>query len=308
MTTWTQLNRDDQIYLYGDNTLSRNAYHKLHTQRYNIAGIIDKKILIKQKLNSYLYLGLSDVRSLGNKEKAACIICLNNGLEHDNVATELHTLGFEKILYLPMMIKDTILSQHIYRESYRSFINGNYADVCIPQYVADYYYEFLVITKNSSRISFWCPKQMLRTGTKEQYKTAIKTRNVDSSLLKYTDCTIDEFTPYLSLFEALGKNSEQDASEYLQLQRNSDEDRQKLYQDRIKLFSIYEERFKYDMTFFMDSPAKVEWNKNGWLNIVDGLHRVYYLNYKGYSFYPVETSEDSFNSCSKTWKNMRSKN
>ena len=62
------------------------------------------------------------------------------------------------------------------------------------------------------------------------------------------------------------------------------------------------------MTFFMDSPAKVEWNENGWLNIVDGLHRIYYLNYKCYSFYPVETSEDGFISCRKIWQNMRSKN
>lgn len=163
----------------------------------------------------------------------------------------------------------------------------------------------MVIDADDKETSFWCPRAMLRVGNKKQFSESIATKHLKhaNSLLKYVDCKIEEYGPYISLFKAIGSKCKDEANNYLQIQRNNEYERRKLYEDRCRLFEIFEERFRYDMSFFVDSPAKAAWDKRGWLSIRDGLHRIYYLNYKGYDFYPVVTSNDDFIICSRYYKN-----
>lgn len=287
-----QLDRTDKIYLYGHNQISQDASENLTARDFLVEDVIDKKIFNHNN---------DDARLWDCQSNVVCIVCLNNGLEHEKVANDLYHLGFDKILYLPMELKTSIEFQRIQRRAYRNFINRDYDSIIIPilsltikNKIQDT--SFIVINRTEKDVSFWCPKSVLRTGTKQQYQAAAKIRKLNSEreMLYYVDRNIQEFTPYVNLFYSLGEHKEAYASEYLFLQRNTEAERQTLYEDRKKLFRIFEERFQYDMTFFMESPAKVKWDKRGWFTIIDGLHRIYYLNYKGYAFYPVEATEEDF--------------
>ena len=221
---------------------------------YCVKGVIDRKFKDAsrriEKINTVPMISLESIKQV-EAEDVAVIICLNNGIEHEKVAAQLFTFGFMYILYLPMSMILPINDQRILRQGYRDFVDDFYEKIQIHKYY-DKKNRFKLINVIEHNISFWCPKCVLRTGSISEYRHAAEYRNLNNKyfLLKYSNCRIDEFKPHVDLFLSLGGRDESCAREYLLMQRNTDYERIKLYDDRKVLFGIYEDRFRYDMTFF----------------------------------------------------------
>lgn len=298
-----KVERINNIYLYGYNNISLETYRELLINGFNVKAIIDKNKKLHQRCNDVRVIGLETLDV--NADNDICIVCLNNGLIHDDIAKELNMYGFEWILFLPMKMYYSISSQSKYRIAYKMFFEGDFDKVVIPQYVpSDAETSFVIIDEDKTSVTFWCPRKLLRTGTRQQYEKCISDRKLKNAdgLLKYCDVEIDDFKPYIYLFKTLGDKGNFDCLEYLQLQRDTYFEQMKLLEDRKVLFEIFEQHYKYDMAFFTESPIKTIWNNKGWLNIIDGLHRVFYLNYKGYDLFPVVLSKDDYKSCKMYYK------
>ena len=60
------------------------------------------------------------------------------------------------------------------------------------------------------------------------------------------------------------------------------------------MYNIYEQKLRLDMHFFYDSPAIVKWIDDSFGSIIDGLHRITYLNFKGFTQFPVKVKKHDY--------------
>lgn len=225
------------------------------------------------------------------------IICLQNGMLHDEVAQALYDEGMQKIIYLPMQMNRSLYVLNMYRRVYQLVKAFQYESIDrIPLYRVKRNSPFIMIDEWGDKISFWCSVRYLCSADYSMIMRDMPKRSdtAKSKLLEYADVSVQMNRPYIELFKWLnGKDADIDL--YLTFMgRISDKEKELLLEDRKKLYKIYEEAFRYNMSFFTTSPSCGIWNSRGYFNIEDGKHRIHYLYSKGYRRMPVVVSIGDF--------------
>lgn len=281
----------EQIVLYGLNSISKRVAKKLYYSNYEIKGIIDRKFnqgcVQIIDVEGYLVKPLS-LTKLRDLSSPIVIICLNNGMLHREVARMLNSeYGIEKIIFLPMDNFTPYQDASLIRRAYSRILSGDFGDVGeLPKYRE---YESEVIEVNNYEISFWCPIDAVYTFSVEMLEK-IEQHLTDRKmfLVPYCNTRIKDYKPYIHLFEYLSGRGDANIQDYLILHRNNENDRQRLLNDRQRLFEVYEHMVKYDICFFTDSPTRVIYDvREKCFHVEDGLHRAIYLITKGYDKVPV---------------------
>lgn len=287
-----KLKRDDIVYLYGINNISLNAYSSLKKKRYDIRGIIDNK----KNFNDTRFINkdIFKKKNIGNKE-IVIIICLNDGMKHEVVAEEFFENGINKILFLPMNSGRSLEIDSIYRKSYTDFLDMSYDNVIIPLFVQIKNQNLTIIRETENSIIFLCPKELLRVGDEVYNKIdwEDKDTEIQKDIKKYIYCSIDEFDLYNNLWRYIS-NEKVDCNEYFKYKCKTLEEKKLLYENRRNLYNIYEQKLRLDMHFFYDSPAIVKWIDDSFGSIIDGLHRITYLNFKGFTQFPVKVKKHDY--------------
>lgn len=287
-----KLKRDDIVYLYGINNISLSAYSSLKKKRYDIRGIIDNK----KNFNDTRFINkdIFKKKNIGNKE-IVIIICLNDGMKHEVVAEEFFENGINKILFLPMNSGRSLEIDSIYRKSYTDFLDMSYDNVIIPLFVQIKNQNLTIIRETENSIIFLCPKELLRVGDEVYNKIdwSDKDTEIQKDIKKYIYCSIDEFDLYNNLWRYIS-NEKVDCNEYFKYKCKTLEEKKLLYENRRNLYNIYEQKLRLDMHFFYDSPAIVKWIDDSFGSIIDGLHRITYLNFKGFTQFPVKVKKHDY--------------
>lgn len=290
------LTQSSSIFLYGDNFIARRLLKNLCVTGYSIKAIIDKKYTTQQIESSGLELiSLELIDEI--PDNAIVIIALSNGLMHEKVKSDLCKKGFHNILYLPMLQNRPLMEQDIIRRAYYDVTKNMLSpSVVIPQtFDKNNNAEIIQIFKNEKETAFLCDVDLLRTATKKIVNGNVLPgrENLLERVIKYLEVPLKDNKPYVDLFDYLAENDNY-PSEYLYIQRETDEQRNILLEDRKKLYNVYEQNYEYNFSFFLYSPASAEWNKKGYFNVIDGLHRCIYLMHKGKKKVPVVVSNEDF--------------
>lgn len=288
------LEKNSDIYLYGDNYIAHRMYHTLSQMGYCIRGILDRTY--KESIyKSGIWYG-SQLPVEIDRQKVVVIICLQNALGHETVVKDLLELDIHNIVYLPMGFHRPMYEADQLRNAYRLIFEGNMeANYHIPVTLRrDDLPDALIILEDEVGISFFCPVDKLYTSsTKKNDAMSSWEKKQNDRLSPYFEIPILNFKPYFELFSYFLGSSEY-PQEYLSIQRESAQQKKVLLEDRKKLFDVYEKNFKYNFNFFTFSPARVVWNKRGYFNIVDGAHRSVYLIAKGLDLLPVRTRWEDY--------------
>ena len=205
--------------------------------------------------------------------------------------------GINNILYLPMLSHRPLQEEDLIRRAYVSFSSFTLSErTAIPITVEDKPNDgILRVFCNEYETAFLCPVFCLRTGNEEQ-TLQVRLPGRDGLLARRAipyELPLKDFSPYIELFDYLfGKGKY--PSEYLHFQRNTQEEMDALLEDRKILFKVYEQNYEYNFSFFLYSPARAQWNDNGYFNVLDGLHRCTYLMRKGKTSVPVAVNNGDF--------------
>lgn len=297
------LDCNSNIWIYGAGEKGKEYCIELQKQGYKVVGFLDEHLNETEKI-----CGLC-IYHLGNfvctdKDRAIIILSLRNGMEQERVAKELVKLGFNKLLYLPMKMEQSLFDRRMYRENYARLCCYNFANIKkVPLYSKNDT-NIIVINKSNGKISFWCPIVWLHSFL--ECENEIKKRwKIDIDISNYyRDKRIEEIYSYRRLFCFLEKG-EADISDYMKMLGRITEEQQKSFiEDRKELYAVFEQAYKYDMSFFTDSPSLCTWNNNGYFNMYDGMHRAQYLMSKGYREVPILVTEKDF----LKYKNMSNNN
>lgn len=293
-----RLTKEATIFLYGNNLNSEVLAERLASVGFQIHGKIDSKAHSFQQGTVKLYTP-NEFMLLDEKETSIVIVCLRNALEQEKVAKELYRGGVQYILYLPMQEGGNLENRHKLRMAYQMLFRGEFENIELPEYQEENNQRGLcnkniIINEYFDSIVFYCPNEYLHVATTDIMEEQTSNRKVAKLLYKYADTKLEKFTPYLELFDYLSGKSLQKPYMYLQARRETIEEQDKLLSDRKKLYDIYEKSFVYEQQFFNDSPVNCRWNRNGYFNVVDGLHRAHYLISKGCRSIPIIVSKEDY--------------
>lgn len=289
-----KLCKTDAILLYGETPFAKETYARLQDMGYNVMGYIDQRYAGCFEGEGHIKTGLDGIDLLrGGKTGLVVIICLQNGMQHEKAAELLSHKGISRIIYLPMGLGSPLRAQELHRRAYRHMLEFRYEKIKeIPVYEADGKSLFIIIAHEEDEVSFWCPVRYLRSADVSMVEKSVPENlmTAKTKLIEYADVGIGEHRPYMELFKYLqGKDSDIDI--YLTaMGRIMPDKKEELLADRKCLYKVYEQAFHYNMQFFADSPAKCIWNKKGWFNVKDGMHRIQYLYSKGYREAPITVS------------------
>lgn len=295
-----KLKKDDKIYLYGINNISLKLYSNMKKEGYDIKGIIDQKKIFSDPrfINKETFL-----KNNAGDNNIIVIICLNDAMKHEKVAEEFFDDGIDKILFLPMKKELPFEIESYYRKNYGKFLDEEYDGVKIPKYKFYKKQQFEIIAENKNSVVFLCPYEYLRVDEAVERRNVLNER-IKNKSKRYVNCYIGEFDLYLDMFKFFaGENTNCD--DYFMYQRNSEKERKELMANKKELYILFENKLKKNIQFFYDSPAMVRWNKNGFCNVIDGLHRICFLYLKGINQFPVKIKKDDFNKMIEYSKNKK---
>ncbi len=289
------LQQHSKIWIYGAGENAQSYCRELMKQGYHVEGFLDRnaKNLITV-CDRKVYLPMDAKRVI--PKDAVIIISLRNGLQQEAVAEELAGAGFCHLIYLPMHIKQSLDVRKRYRQNYTHLMEYDFAQIKqVPVYeFGKEAFQYVLIEQNAEKVSFWCPVRDLHSGI--SVADEIKQRwDIDDTLVnQYVDIKIGELRPYVELFQYF-RDDKTDVTFYLELQgRKTPEQKKSLLEDRKKLYEVFEQAYKYDMSFFTDSPSLCAWNEKGYFNMYDGLHRAHYLISKGYEEVPISVKREDY--------------
>lgn len=284
------------VWIYGAGYRGLKVAEALLSYGCSVSSFVDRNAQnIKEKGGIKVVTFDAAVKSM--KEDSVLIICLSNGMEQQKVAKRFFESSIRNILYLPMDDKISIEKSRIYRKKYFSLLMGEIADLKnIPVYELANDDERYIIKNAGKQVLFWCDIDCIYSSFYIQEQSIAASKDSKLLMQKYANIPMNKFYPYINLFRNILDDSNDCIDEYVVLQgRTSKEDINYLIEDRKKLFSIYEWSYKYDMSFFLDSPPLVQWNDNGYFNVCDGMHRIQFFLFKKNIKVPVTTSVVDYN-------------
>lgn len=295
----------DSIVIYGAGRIGELFCNNLLKQGYHVKGFID---IMEKEWKLKVPVFHMDTISISSDD--IVIISLQNGLLHESIAETLYRAGYRKIVYLPM---NAIAAGGLTSKMFHNYSQLYMDDIPIlsfPYYEKMFQYyagtntilwesHNLVVVSAPIKLVYSC---MQRIPSKRHPFAVYYRQDVlpDSSSFKY-DCNIAMNTMYYNLFRYLDnqneKVSEGALNEYLEnnTPQQYDKEQYAFFEDRRKLFELFEKKYGEGMDFFISSAPPAMFNKKGYLNLLDGHHRCCYLAYKGMKRIPILLTREDYN-------------
>ncbi len=284
------VNKEDKLYIYGAGAAGRKLANKLMLEGYKYIAFIDKYVseteLPVYTIKKYMeeVMEPSDI----------VIVTLNNGMAHDEIASQLNANGLTQILFLPMDETISISDKRKYRFAFMEFVIYYNFSVQIPFFKQRE--KNIINDKYNNNVSIMYPAARIYAGAVNEDESFFKTK-VGKHLTKYYGNKAIDFKPYMELFTCLkeGKHDVKLVEEYMFISGRYDKkEKEQLLLDRVKLFEVYKNALINDMEFFYDSPIQC-YQKNGKIYIRDGYHRFFFLYVMGFKEVPIViTKEELF--------------
>lgn len=276
-----KVNEMSNIIIYGAGVRGYRCYKYLQEMNFNVSLVIDKEP-DKVKKEYRCQVVCFDEVNWQEMQDAVVIICLQNGLLHDELAESIHKKGNNQIIFLPTVKK------YNYRDDmlgcYQKLFENNWSvDAVIPSYneMVIRHNSIQIIDDDNAMVTFWASMEYVFSSRQSDNGKADLYFNRHISCLK----------PYITLFNYMD-GGKKFPNEYLEIFRDNNEEQQKLLRDRVKLWNVYEEKINTDFEYFIATAPVVLWDiEHNHFKIVDGHHRAVYLFLQGWYNIPLRASK-----------------
>ena len=265
------INTDEPVLIYGGGPFGVDCANRMIAAGYAVAGIMD--INPNDVKHSPVPVFLPTSAGVRYTEMLVWI-CLANGEPQTKIARELSSLGFKRILFLPLYLDSKAAKQMI--AAYNAFFVGNYA-VRIPRY-----------------------DELWRVKTKDYIlveNSGFVTARIHKNHIYTTEAVFDETTdnPY-SLHKTLNNpyTSDMPYVPNVPLYELNDFYMKRFQKIRFGLYKFLEDALYGNPDYFTDCPCVCALNKNGCWDLIDGNHRAAFLLIKGFVTIPARVRRDEY--------------
>ncbi|MDR2547750.1 MAG: hypothetical protein LBC96_09665 [Lachnospiraceae bacterium] len=253
------ITKAEPIAVYGGGYIGLSLTRKLLAAGYNVcavldinpAAVIDSPIPVVTAEEFYSSYGAAFV-----------FVSLGDGVVHAAVARRLITIGFSRILFLPLYLRTTAAKQMVM--SWNIFFTGSY-NVIMPTYDSlwDVYASDFVFYDDGNFVFVLIHKDFVRIGK------WISREQISDHL----------YSSYYEMETSVKKSSLGKTIESMEGDRYNEEK-----------IDFYENSLFYDpQSFFVNCAAVAIFdNKTGYFNLVDGWHRLRYMLKSGFCGMPLK--------------------
>lgn len=299
------LEKQSNIWIYGYGRIGTTLARHLRNCNYNVEGFIDRNAHLHSlscENGEEIYTLCEFAKRCPNKD-SIIFVALRNANQHDQVAGLLYENNYDKIIYLPMRGGGDLRRRSIRRQIYREFCDSRFERIKdVPVYCENDRRDIIasadkwpvVAATSADKVTFWCPVSALRSSSVDEM---CKVSGRDLKLMyQYSEFELKYMTPYMNLFRWLEGDKSADVTLYCKYSERENQDESNvLLEDRKALYQTFEWAYRYEMSFFVDSASTCKWNAKGYFNVLDGLHRIFYLMFKGRKEVPVEVTNADWN-------------
>lgn len=232
--------------------------------------------------------------SKDNKDDWCIIICMQNALQHKTVAFEVHSKGYDNIIYIDLSDDCSIINNSKMREVYLNLLySDDFNEILVPNCNS------VLLNKNQSDIirrfnnyiEFWCPLKLVYVDNEKPVSLSEERWKV---INKYYDINITKFKPYSDLYDyIIGKIYDKKCLD-IYFEIIGKEITEETINDRKNLFETLNKKLKYDPLYFVDTPSPAKWNNKGYFNLTDGHNRSTFLYKNGYEKIPIIVTFEDF--------------
>lgn len=292
--------KDSNCWIYGYTQRNVGIAEKMILNGFVVKGYIDRRAE-ELRCNSTERILPVDTE-LGDKERDVLIILLLSVNSHLQVAKEMNERGWKFILFMAVgnSYGDDYADEM--RRMYNRLINLEFSNnFFVMEYTEKRNARDNILRTYPNRVVVFVPIDLLFTDTPEHildvnmcmgggiFKKAI------SDILRFSDKNIIRMRLYRDFFDSmlLGQST---AADYIKVYSTlSGREEHDYLREREATLNIWEEEYlRVGMSYFIDGAAEVCYNPKGYFNILDGMHRLMYLIYKGNFNLPVAMSSADY--------------
>lgn len=287
--------QNSMFIIYGAGEVGNNIAIHLLQKGYCVQGFLDlnpEGADTVQNIKAYQF----DSEVPWDVSKVIVIIALANGNIHKDVADHLYKKGYLYIVFLPVShsLPKTLKAQ-LFTE-YNRIMLGKCKDITVNKY-EEYFskkescedgiiresdgYIWAFVSQEilfSESYDNWKGDKNKLTGIMDSYNKNIVLRKWYRSLFKYFENEADDCEEYFNIFK----------------KEKTDLEKKKYLCERQKLFQLYKMEYNRGLDFFIETAPLVEWNEEGYFNLVGGHHRTVFLLEQGMRMYPVKMTKLDF--------------
>jgi len=259
--------------MYGGGYYGVGYVNRLLKAGYNVIGILDKEP--KNVKNPPVPVSVPElsVNRFGYIDEVFIWICVSNGFLHLEIARKLYSMGYKKILLLPLFLNSKNAKEMIC--SYNSFCLGNYnADITFYENIWDVYASDYILSENSGYVTVQIPENHLY-GLSTDKDTRRSNPFSLHKVTKNNPLKDDEFVPLRHLKE-----------NFIEI---FDKNRNDLYSD-------FESALFNNSDVFIQCAGFAQLSKSyKYWYILDGYHRASFLLIKGFQTVPMRVRKEEWN-------------
>lgn len=241
--------------------------------------------------------------------KIVVIVTISNRFNHKEIVVDLIEKGFETILYQQEVIESDSQKklQIAYENLFNVSENSSLEGFEIPKYMELINHNSsneIIIKVENKFVSTYIPAELLFGLSVELFNEItleddhlrglvpdknIYYFNISYELLEsfYNGIDPKSWGKYLKTYIKTRNN-------LMRKPANDLSDLSNHIVDRYEIYQAMEKKFCINPNFFVEYPADVKWNNNGYFNIEDGNNRVSFLISKGRFIIPCRISKDDY--------------
>lgn len=313
-----KLLKSNRYVIYGAAFMGKLVLQNLQEAGYAVEAFLDQRADKLKEVNGIRVYHPDQYEEI-NKDNLVIIIAITNVFEHPKVATYLFQKGYARII-CKLSADNTYGAGAVQNwfQAYDSILEGKANEnMEIEEFTEEYQYIYfedgaIIKQPNHDEVVAYIPLELCFTG-KIFMPEEFRGRNKE---YEETECTpvIYSQTRIIELFRAIeggeGKIKAiiEDFKEYFFENPGryySFERTQQGFNDfisnRVEVYTRMSQLLNKGMDFFINIPAEVVWNENGFFELKDGTHRVCFFASKGLKRIPAKMSVTDY----QKWKNEK---
>lgn len=286
--------QDTSVVVYGAGEVGNNVAANLLKNGYVVQGFLDMNANVIKTVNHIKVYQVNE-EVPWDKTDIIIIIALANGNVHKDVANSLYRKGYQYIVFLPISYPMSKATKKRLIMEYNQVMEGKCKDITVHKYteynLGKARCEDGIIEERDEYVWTFLAQEILFTESYENWKGD---KNKLTGIMSSYDRNIVLRKWYRSLFRYY--DGAADCEEYFKgfkIER-SEIEKKEILNERQKLFQLYKMEYNRGLDFFIETAPLVEWNENGYFNLIGGHHRTVFLLEQGLRSYPVKMTKTDF--------------
>jgi hypothetical protein len=304
--------------IYGAGLRGQLFYHNLQKSGFtNIRIFLDKNAAnICPILGIEVLSPSSEDISHQMKADGIIVISVTNVFEHEKIAKELHSLGFENIIFKSLSGASVSPEKRIVNNIFDSILDMKYYQTKlkpikhVPKYntlthESDRPNSILRII-NEDYLVAAVPVELIFSLSNETKLTPYKTEELEKKfgLTHLFDAPFFAVSQQISLFDYFETGNQTELEKYINVIRFNYEligkaitisEIDRIISSRHQVYCEMNNLMSIKNQFFSENPVKLKWNQKGYFNILDGKHRLALFIAKGLRKIPSKMTSEDFN-------------